>query len=165
MNGGEFMWKYKDILFKKVLDVKGKKIGVVKDILLDFSKAEVTGFKLSSYSLLAKDINISVKDIIYINERIIVRDVWDDDFLEFNNIRHLEVIDKEGNIIGVLEDMIIDPEDYSIKAMVICEGFFYKLFKHKKIISPRQLILGEHNIILCKVQGVDFKNIPNKTLG
>lgn len=158
------MWRYKDIIFKKVIDKDGKNMGEVKDVLINFSKAKVTGFKVSSPSLMAKDINISIKDIIYINERIIAKGKCKDRFLEFNSIRHLEVIDKDDNIVGFLEDIIIDPEDYTIKAMVICEGFLYKLFSHKKIISPRNLILGEDNIIICKREGIEFMNLPNKRL-
>ncbi|MBU3195713.1 PRC-barrel domain-containing protein [Clostridium algidicarnis] len=158
------MWRYKDIILKKVIDKDGKNMGEVKDILINFSKAKVTGFKVSSPSLMAKDINISIKDIIYINERIIAGGKCKDRFLEFNSIRHLEVIDKDDNIVGFLEDIIIDPEDYTIKAMVICEGFLYKLFSQKKIVSLRNLILGEDNIIICEREGIEFMNLPNKRL-
>lgn len=157
------MLRTKDFHFIKVFDRQGQDIGFVKDIMIDFYEGKIKAFKLTSHSLLSKEINISVEDIIYINESIIVEATSNKEFISFNSIKHMDVIDREGNIIGIVEDMII--EGFNIKALIICPGFIYKLFKEKNIILLKDAILGEENILYTgKENSVKLKSIPRKVL-
>ncbi|NRV36354.1 uncharacterized protein YrrD [Clostridium beijerinckii] len=73
----------------------------------------------------------------------------------------MEVIDTLGNVKGVLEDIIIDIQDYSIKAIVISSGLVDKMIKGKQIILLNRCILGEEYILYTGNEGVMFKTLPH----
>lgn len=165
------MYRSKDFRYMNVYDNNGKKIGFIKDILVDFNKAKVLGFFMNCYKILNKKNVILVEDIICINKNMIIRKLEKKDYLKFNDIKHLEVIDIEGNLIGVIEDIIISEKDFTISALVISMGLLNNFIKGKKIITPEEIILGEKNLLYFnyKSRNLDFKimvkNKNNRSVG
>ncbi|HID0852854.1 TPA: PRC-barrel domain-containing protein, partial [Clostridium botulinum] len=80
-------------------------------------------------------------------------------YLSFNDIKHLEVIDIEGVLMGVIEDIIINEGNFRIVAIIISMGFLNNFIKGKKIISPNEIILGERNLLYFnyRSRNLDFK--------
>lgn len=147
----------------KVMNIKGDVIGFVKDIMIDYAEGKVMGFKISCNKIFSKDCNILVKDVIYMNENIIVEKTSKEEFLSFKDLRHMDILDKEGNIIGILEDILINPSDFSIKAIIVCPGFIYKLFGSKNIILIKDTILGDENILcVSDFDNMSFRSMPRK---
>lgn len=155
------MFKTRDFYFKKVYNIKGKKIGIIEDLYIDFYLGKVVGFKVSNSILFSKKNYLDMEDIIDIGEDVIVNSIRQGEGLTFKEIKYMEVIDTLSNIKGVLEDIIIDIKDYSIKAIVISSGLIDKMMKGKQIILLNRCILGEKYILYTGNEGVLFKSMPH----
>lgn len=155
------MFKTRDFYFKKVYDLKGKKIGIIEDIYMDFYVGKIIGFKVSSSILFSKNNYVDMEEIIDIGEDVLINSIRKGKGLAFKELKYMEVIDKLGNIKGVLEDLIIDEREYSIKAIVISSGLVDKMIKGKEIILLNKCILGERHILYTGNEGVSFKSMPH----
>jgi len=155
------MFKTRDFYFKKVFDIRGKKIGIIEDLYIDFYLGKVVGFKVSNSMLFSKKNYVEMQGIIDIGEDVIIDSIKKGDGLTFKEIKYMEVIDTLSNIKGVLEDVIIDIQDYSIKAIVISSGLIDKMIKGKQIIILSKCILGEKYILYTGDEGVSFKSMPH----
>nr|WP_307895908.1 PRC-barrel domain-containing protein [Clostridium botulinum] len=51
----------------------GKKVGFIKDILVDFNEERIIGFCVSSYKILNKNNIVLIEDIISINKNMVVK--------------------------------------------------------------------------------------------
>lgn len=140
------MFRVKYFQYMNVYDNKGKYLGFIKDIAIDYHKSIVLGFKLSIKGVFSKERYILVKDIVAMNEKAIVTKSVKDKFLCFSDIKSLDIIDSSGGIVGVLEDLIIDLRDYSIKAIVVNPGILAKITRGKEIILIKETILGDYSI-------------------
>ena len=102
-----------------------------------------------------------MEDIIDIGEDVIINSIRKGKGLTFKEIKYMEIIDTLSNIKGVLEDIIIDIQDYSIKAIVISSGLIDKMIKGKQIILLNRCILGEKYILYTGNEGILFKSMPH----
>ncbi len=159
------MFKTRDFYFKKVYDIKGKKIGIIEDIYIDFYSGKVTGFKISSSILFSKKNYVDMEEIIDIGEDMIIKSIRKGSGLAFKELKYMEIIDKLSNVKGVLEDIIIDIKDYTIKAIVISSGLIDKMIKGKQIILLNKCILGEKYILYTGNEGILFKSMPHNMEG
>ena len=155
------MFKTRDFYLKKVYNVEGKKIGTIEDLYIDFYLGKILGFKISNHVLFSKKDYVAMEDVIDIGEDVIINDIKKDNGLEFKEIKDMEVIDTLGSVKGVLEDLIIDKQDYSIKGIVISSGLIDKMIKGKEIILLNRCILGEKYILYTGNEGVLFKSMPH----
>lgn len=156
------MLRSKDFYMKSVYDVRGKKVGIVEDLFIDFFKERVKGLKVSNYSLFSKKNFIEFQSIISINKDIVVEKSIQGKGLELKNIKGMDIIDLNGNIKGVVEDIIIGEEDFSIKGLVISTGIIERLLKGKDILLLSECILGEEYILYIGKEGVTLKSMPRK---
>ncbi|MDU4598903.1 MAG: PRC-barrel domain-containing protein, partial [Clostridium sporogenes] len=106
------MYRSKYFKYMNVYYSNGKKAGFIKDILIDFNEEKIIGFCVSSYKILNKNNIVLVEDIISINKNMVVKKLERGKYLSFNDIKHLEVIDIEGVLMGVIEDIIIDEDNF-----------------------------------------------------
>lgn len=155
------MFKTRDFYFKKVYDVNGRKIGIVEDLFINFFEAKVVGFKVSNSRLFSKNNYVDMENVIDIGEDMIIESIKKGDGLTFKEIKYIEVMDTAGNVKGVLEDIIIDIKDYSIKAIVISSGLVDKMIKGKQIILINRCILGEKYILYNGNDEILFKSLPH----
>ncbi|MCC5418350.1 PRC-barrel domain-containing protein, partial [Clostridium botulinum] len=116
------MYRSKYFKYMNVYYSNGKKVGFIKDILLDFNEERIIGFCVSSYKILNKNNIVLVEDIISINKNMVVKKLERGKYLSFNDIKHLEVIDIEGVLMGVIEDIIINEGNFRIVAIIISMG-------------------------------------------
>lgn len=155
------MFKTRDFYFKKVYDLRGKKIGIIEDIYIDFYLGKIIGFKVSSSILFSKNNYVDMEEIIDIGDDVIINSIRRGTGLAFKELKYMEIIDKLSNVKGVLEDIIIDAQDYSIKAIVISSGLIDKMIKGKEIILINKCILGEKYILYTGNEGISFKSMPH----
>lgn len=155
------MFKTRDFYFKKVYNIRGKKIGIIEDLYIDFYLGKIVGFKVSNSVLFSKKNYIDMEDIIDMGEDVIINSIRKGKGLTFKEIKYMEIIDTLSNIKGVLEDIIIDIQDYSIKAIVISSGLIDKMIKGKQIILLNRCILGEKYILYTGNEGILFKSMPH----
>lgn len=154
------MLRRKDFDYLKVFDIDGNLLGNVKDIIIDFYEKKILGFQLSRQGF-KKNNTISSSSVISINESIIVENKSVCEGIPFSSIKDLNVIDRNGAIIGVVEDFLIDISDLSLKGLIISSGVIDKLFKGKQVVLCNQLILGEKDLLCFSRKNILFKSIPH----
>lgn len=155
------MLKTRDFYLVKVYDVKGKYLGVIDDIAIDFYKGEVLGFFISNFSLFSKKNYIDKKEIISINEVVIVNFATHYKGLSFKEIKDMDIMDNNNIMKGVLEDLIIEKKDLSIKGLIMSSGIFDKMLKGKEILLLNQCVLGEDFILYNGSGGVRLQTLPH----
>ena len=102
-----------------------------------------------------------IDDVIEIGRDIIVFKEKHGNGLGFKSLKNMEVIDINGSIKGVLEDIIIDDYNYSIKGIVISSGLIDRLIKGKEILLLEQCVLGDEYILYTGKNNVMFKTMPH----
>jgi sporulation protein YlmC with PRC-barrel domain len=171
MKGVYFMAKSRDYIYMNVMNIQGKKIGYIKDLLVDFNKGEVIGFKINPYRLLCKDFNVLKENIIYYKSQLVINNIVKDKYLEFSTIMNIHVIDKCSNILGLVSEVIFDDDDFKIKGLVVKDYNIFNMFKSRSVLLKSDLIIGDEyilytaentNIILKCMPNIGNKKIASK---
>ena len=105
---------------------------------------------------------VDIKDIIQIDEEILMKKVSEIKGIRFSDIRDMEVIDRLGNSKGVVEDLLIEEESYDIKGIILNSGIIDTLLKGKEVILINNSVLGEEYILYLGQPNIVFKNIPHE---
>jgi len=156
------MFKSKDFIFMDVVSVEGKKIGFIRDLLIDFSKGKVIGFVISPYKFFYKNVNVKKEDIIYFNKHMVVKKVDDIKHLCLHSFINMDVIDKSRNVFGMVEDITFTCDTFEIKGVIVSSGFIMNLLRGKRIMLINELILGEENILYIPSRDkYRFKSMPH----
>lgn len=159
------MYRSKDFLFMDIIDIRGRKQGSIKDILVNFYKGSVTGFSISSTKAYKKCLTVQKEDIIAFNSNMIVKNIIEDNALELSRVKGMDVIDIKGNIIGVVEDVLFSNCDFSINGVIVSTGFIRNLIYGKKVFLIKDLIFGDKNILYFKENtNMNFATIPHELL-
>lgn len=157
------MFRSKDFILMDIVDIRGKRIGFIKDIIIDFHKGEVKGFVISSYKLFQKTICVLIKDIVSFNKSMIISKWERDNFLKLSDIKDIDIINKYGDIIGMAEDILFHEFTYKIQGLVVSTGFIKNILSGKKILLMNSVILGENAILnISDNSNIDFVSIPHK---
>lgn len=146
-----------------VIDVNGKRLGYINDLLIDFNKRKVIGFNISTSSFFKKDLNVMNENIVSYNSAMVITEAVKGMFLQFKNIKGMDARDKKGTIVGMVEDILFEEENFSIKALIISTGFITNFISGKKIVLINQLVLGEENLLYnWQNEHLNFSSIPHK---
>lgn len=156
------MYRVRDLIGLKVFDSKGKKIGTVCDLALDYFNGKITGFVVSKKTF-SKLNYIDLNKVISINESIIAEGIHIHRGLKFNEIKDFDIINKDGSMLGVLEDLLID-YDFSIRGLIVVESFFNKFKVGKRVFQNRYTILGEENILFFGNKNITMVMVPKKLI-
>lgn len=156
------MYRVKDFYLKKVSNLNGKKLGNVKDIFIDFYMGQVKGLLVGRMSMMSKKNYVQIENVVNFDDEIIVNDIILGEGLKVSDIISMEVIDKYGTLKGVVEDILIDEENFTIKGIVVSPGIVDKLIYGKEILLPNQTILGEEYILYFGESNIVVKNIPHE---
>lgn len=157
------MYRVKDFILMEVFNVNGKKIGYIKDILIDFNKKRVIGFKVSSSGIFSNSINVLNEDIISFNNVMIVDKFNKNRYFSFSEIKGLDTVDTCGNIIGMIEECIFRKNDFYITGLLISTGFFNNLINGKLVIPVCNTILGDDNLLNYKqCDKFSLRSMPHK---
>lgn len=144
---GGIMYKRKDFIWMDVYNLKGKKIGVITDLLINMSENVVKGFVISGISILKRSSTVLVEDIVSFNEYMIIEKLNKNYcYLSFDNLRGLEVVDDSGNIDGIIEEIIFDSSNFKIKGLIISRGILQNFTQGKKVILQQDYIIGDKNV-------------------
>lgn len=157
------MFRSKDFILMDVIDIKGKKIGFIKDILIDFNKGEVIGFEASSYNLFQKSISILRENIISFNKTMVIKGYSKKVFLKFSSFKDMDVISANGEIMGMVEDIIFHEFTFKLQGLILSTGFMKNLIYGKEILLIQSLILGEKSVFHYNPKkNINFLSIPHK---
>ena len=155
------MLRSKDFYLKDIYNTRGKRIGIIEDIYMDFYNGMIVGFKSSGSSLFSKKNYIDIEDIVEIGKDVIVYEEKKGNGLSFKSLKNMEVIDVNGVPRGVLEDILVDDYSYCIKGVIISSGLIDRLIKGKEILLLDQCVLGDDYILYTGRSNVIFKSIPS----
>lgn len=155
------MLKTRDFYLLKVYDIKGKYLGVIDDIAIDFYKGNIIGFFISNFSLFSKKNYINKDEIVAINEVVIVNSITYHKGLSFKEIKDMDIMDINNTMRGVLEDLIIEKKDLSIKGLIMSSGIFDKMLKGKEILLLKQCTLGEDFILYDGNDSIKLQTLPH----
>lgn len=142
---------------KKVYDKEGKYLGIIEDLVLDFFCGKIIGFKLSLSSLFSKKNFVPIDKVISINEKVIIEESVKFNGLYFKDIKRLEILNLNGHMLGVLEDLIINRENYNIVGLIVSTGIIEEIIKGKKIFLIEDCILGEQSIMYIGNKNIELK--------
>ena len=159
------MFKWRDFYLMKVYDSKNKYIGVVEDVSIDFNKGIIEGFTISPASIIKKHTFVSSDAIVSIDKVMRIKETSKFKGLKFKEIKFIDIINANNKLIGVLEDLIIDKEEFSIKGLIISSGIFDKMFKGKEIITLKHCILGDDYILYNGNERIKLKTLPHNLGG
>ncbi len=117
-----------------------KKLGIVQDLYLTDDKKAVDGLIITNTNWIKKCYKIPFSKISSIGTDAIVID-WekvdecaeniaqDEETNQINRLIGLEVMTPDGNTLGSISDLVIDPQDGSIESMELSDGFVDDLMK------------------------------------
>ena len=159
------MFKWRDFYLMKVYDSKNKYIGVVEDVSIDFNKGIIEGFTISPASIIKKHTFVSSDAIVTIDKVMRIKETSKFKGLKFKEIKFIDIINANNKLIGVLEDLIIDKEEFSIKGLIISSGIFDKMFKGKEIITLKHCILCDDYILYNGNERIKLKTLPHNLGG
>lgn len=156
------MFRSKDFYLMDVINIRGKRIGTIKDLILDFHKGIIEGFFISSYNPFQKNALALKNNIIYFDKELILKKIDKGEGLRFSQIKGMDVLDKSGNMVGMIEDLIFDEKTFNINGIIISLGFIENYIRGKRIILVKDLVLGENNILYFSECKVELKTVPHK---
>lgn len=154
------MYRVRDLIGLKVFDSNGKKVGVVCDLAIDYFNGKVVGFIITK-KLFSKRDYVDLTNIISLSETIMVEGTHIHRGLRFNEIKNFDIINKDGNMIGILEDVLIDYNFY-IRGLIVVEGLINKFRHGKRVIQLKETILGEENILFFGNKDINMRMMPDK---
>ncbi len=152
----------KDFIGLSVFKANSKKIGIVVDILIDFYNSKITGFRMNSTNFFSKKTFVDIKDIITVKDKVIISKISEEKGIPFSELKDMDVIDKEGLMIGVVEDIVVDELDFAIKGVIISSGIFDKILRGKRVLLMDRAILGDKQVLSLEKENIYFKSLPHK---
>jgi uncharacterized protein YrrD len=159
------MYRSKDFVLMDTIDINGKRIGFIRDVLINFNKGFVVGFSITPSRIFKKVVNVAREDILTFNNNMIVKKTSEEQLLKLSDFKGMDIIDHKGNVLGMVEDIIFDINNFRIKGLVISAGFIHNLIHGKKILLIEDLILGEKNILYFgNARKLCFTTIPHELL-
>ena len=159
------MYKTRDFIFKDVVNLSGNLLGFISDIILNFNDKRVQGFVVTPNSLFKKSLNIFLEDVESFSSILVVTSINRKKSLQFGDIKGMNVVDKKGHLIGIVEDMLFHKKTFLIKALILSVGFISNFIDGKKVLLMDDLILGEKNLLYRgESENLNFSNSPYKFL-
>lgn len=159
------MYRKKDFLFMKVSNIKGRSIGFIKDIIVDFNIGAVLGFSITSYMIFGPSLYVLKNDILSFDDTMIVSSYNKGSFLHLNDVMYMNIIDLRGNIIGLIEDIIFDEKTFLIYGVIVSTGYITNFLYGKKIFLIKDIIIGKDCILYHGDRDkLIFSNIPGNIL-
>ena len=154
------MYRIRDLIGLKVFDSNGKKVGVVCDLAIDYFSGKVMGFIITK-KLFSKRDYVDLTNVISLSDTIRTEGVHVHRGLKFSEIKNFDLINKDGHMIGILEDILID-YDFYIRGLIVVSGLFDKFKNGKRVIQLKETILGEENILFFGNKNINMRMIPRK---
>lgn len=156
------MLKTKDFYLLRVYNIKGKYLGVIDDVYINFYKGEIEGFLISNFLLYSKRNFVKVSDVISLGEVMIAKELSKKEGISFKSIKDMDIKDKNNVMKGILEELIIEEKYFLIKGLVMSSGIFDRIIKGKEILLLKECILGEEFILYYGNNEISLKTLPSK---
>lgn len=154
------MYRIKDFCLKKVYTSNNKKIGIIEDVFLDLKNNKIVGLKICDSRMFSKKNFIDINKIIIDNTKIIALEGEEKEALCFEAIKMMEVYNEEGNLKGVIEDMLID-DKFTIIAVIVSSGVIDNFIKGKEVLLMNECEYNNEYILYKGKRKIMFKTVPH----
>lgn len=159
------MYRSKDFVLMDAIDINGKKVGFIRDVLVNFNKGFVIGFSITPSRMFKRCLSVLREDILTFHYNMIVKKTGEEELLKLSDFKGMDVIDYKGHVLGMVEDIIFDINNFKIKGIVVSTGFIRNLIHGKKIFLIKDLILGDKSILYFgDSKRICFTTIPHELL-
>ncbi len=159
------LYRSMDFFLMEVCNMQGKKIGIIKDLLINLSKSKVEGFLVTSYRLFTKNFAVHAEDVICFKDKMIVKETGEGYSLKLADIKNMEIVDLRGGTMGLLEDIIFGEKDFKILGVVVSDSFINNITCGKRILKVKELIFGEMNVLFFgEGSKIEFSTLPHRFL-
>jgi uncharacterized protein YrrD len=152
-NPAELMRIAKIIDKKVYTEQEGKYLGKVSRVTFNRKSKKLTSLVIKEsvwtrkyYQLLTKEIRSIGEDVIYISsiEKCIdLKGNQPVDEMSFQNIDDHRTVTDEGKLIGVIDDIAVSLDNFSIKELIFKDHSYIK-------VDPSKITLGQDEIIIPK---------------
>jgi uncharacterized protein YrrD len=160
-----FLYRSMDFFLMEVRNMQGKKIGIIKDLLINLSKSEVEGFLVTSYRFFTKNFAVYSEDVICFKDKMIVKETGKGYSLKLADIKNMEIVDLRGGTVGLLEDIIFEERNFKILGVVASDSFINNITCGKRILTVKELIFGELDIMFSgEGSKIEFSTLPHRFL-
>ncbi|EYE89661.1 photosystem reaction center subunit H [Fervidicella metallireducens AeB] len=163
------MKKYLDLRGINVVDEKGNLKGNVDDCIFDIKRRKIYSLVVSTRSFFSPWFLVSFCNISAINDSVIIREnpfkinkklVKKNKQFMIQYYIGKEIIDTEGNTLGILSDLIFDEKSGYVKAIICSRGVVDDLIEGRRIIILNDLtVFGREKIIVEKSSMEIINNI------
>ena len=154
------LYRIKDFCLKKVYTSNNKIIGIVDDIYLDIKNNKITGLKVYDSRMFSKKNFIDINKIILDDSKIIALAGEKREELCFENIKLMEVYDKEKRLKGVVEDILID-DKFNIAAIIVSSGIINNILEGKEILLMSECEYMNKYILFKGKTKILLKTLPH----
>lgn len=143
------MYKSKDFKEMIIVNSKNKYQGKVSKILFDINEKKLIGFKINFMFSYHKNNFASTLNIKNITNKIYVSKLTRIKINEDNFIINSEIYDKDGTLMGNISEVLVDENNYNIKAFIVTPGILEKFILGKVIVLASD-VYKSGNYIMCK---------------
>lgn len=146
-----------------VFSADGKKLGYIKDVIVDMNEKTIKGFDISSNTISNRKSIVLCEDVVTFSTNMVVNGLSFGNYLSFFDVKNVDVIDINGNVIGIISDLVFDMNNFRINAIIISTGVLKDIFIGKKVLLPKSTVLGENSLLfLCNKKSIEFKSNIHK---
>jgi len=163
------MKRIDDIRGMDVISLKSDvNLGKIRDVLIDTSSQQIIGYTISESDFFTGDKGIFIYDINTIFcDAVIIRTARTlkkiksitrrkSNITQFEEIKNLSVTNSKGETIGNLSDLLFDPLNGHIKALVLQGNLIIPLRNQEIIIHSKSIIVSS------SIKGKDQRKKSNK---
>lgn len=136
----------RSFMLMEVIDINNKRLGYINDFLLDCRSGKINGFAIDGNMLFSKSLKICCENILYFNDKMIVKGAGECQGLPLSTILNMDIVDKEEKILGIVENILFRKSDFTLYGIVVKNGIIKSLFDGKRIIRFKDIIIGDKNI-------------------
>lgn len=151
--GGSLLLKGKEVIGLPVINLEsGEELGKVSDLLYSGDLQKVEAIKASSeqdlkvYTL--PQLSSIGRDAVLLENPINAEPAIGEKFHSWEKLKGLKVIDNQGNQLGIVVDILFDPQGGDIKGLEISEGFIGDLLEGRQIIDKKLLQICSKEMII-----------------
>lgn len=158
------MYRKKDFLLMEVMNLEGESLGTIENILINFGVNMINGFLIEPSVPFKKEICVSRENILYYNEKMIVKEIDKCSGIYISDIIGRDVITYSSDVLGIVDDIIFG-NDFEVDAIVVNSGFLNNIMNGKQIMLIDSLIIGDKNVIYCGNHKIEMFKMPCSILG
>lgn len=139
----------KKFYYMDVYDINSKKRGYIKDVTLNFSKAKIESFRICAYKIFQSEYFVKNDDVVCFSSNVVAKEFNKGKMQGFKSIKGIPAQRLTGELIGTLEDVVID-ENLNIFGILVSTGIIKKFYRDMIFLKLEDVIVERDKIFFTK---------------